>query len=218
MKKLLLVTITLVLMLCVQNPSSATDVRTVKATIVKHAIELGVDPALALSIARTESGFRHSARSCHGAVGVFQLMPSTARRMGLNPYSLNDNVKGGILYYKRMYKMFGSTELALAAYNAGPAKVKKYRKVPPYRETKRFVKKIMTDYNHQKSHPEPVLAAAKKKHVATKTVTVKKNQIVKVAPVPTKVETSVQEASAIKAEVIEQSADVSVPTESVAAI
>lgn len=79
----------------------AADVNSVKATIVKHAIEMGVDPAIALSIARTESGFRHEARSAHGAVGVFQLMPSTARRMGYNPYSLNDNIKAGITYYKK---------------------------------------------------------------------------------------------------------------------
>lgn len=101
----------------------------------------GVDPAIALSIARTESGFRHEARSSHGAVGVYQLMPSTARRMGLNPYSLNDNIRGGIMYYKKMYNMFGSVELALAAYNAGPGNVKKYNAVPPYGETRRFVSK-----------------------------------------------------------------------------
>ena len=90
----------------------AANVNTVKAAIVKHSIEMGVDPAITLSIAKTESGFRHEARSSHGAVGVFQLMPSTARRMGLNPYSLDDNIKGGIMYYKSMYKMFGSMELA----------------------------------------------------------------------------------------------------------
>ena len=70
-------------------------------------------------------------------------MPSTAKRMGLNPYSLNDNIKGGIMYYKNMYKMFGSMELALAAYNAGPGNVKRYNNtVPPYAETKRFIAKI----------------------------------------------------------------------------
>lgn len=149
-------------MSCVQ--AQAADVNTVKATIVKHAIEMGVDPAIALSIAKTESGYRHAARSSHGAVGVFQLMPSTARRMGLNPYSLNDNIKGGIMYYKMMYKMFGSMELALAAYNAGPGNVKKYKAVPPYSETRRFVSKIMTDYNHLKANPDPAMreAAAKK--------------------------------------------------------
>ena len=139
----------------------AADVNSVKATIVKHAIEMGVDPAIALSIARAESGFRHEARSSHGAVGVFQLMPSTARRMGYNPYSLNDNIKAGITYYKKMYNMFGSVELALAAYNAGPGNVKKYNAVPPYSETRRFVSKIMTDVNKQKANPDPAVVKAK---------------------------------------------------------
>ena len=124
----------------------AANVNTVKAAIVKHSIEMGVDPAIALSIAKTESGFRHEARSSHGAVGVFQLMPSTARRMGLNPYSLDDNIKGGIMYYKSMYKMFGSVELALAAYNAGPNAVDKYSGVPPYKETQNYVKNILANY------------------------------------------------------------------------
>ncbi len=161
MKKLLLFTIALVSLLCTQV--QAADVNTVKATIVKHSIEMGVDPAIALSIARAESGFRHEARSAHGAVGVFQLMPSTAKRMGLNAYSLNDNIRGGIMYYKNMYKMFGSMELALAAYNAGPGNVKRYNnKVPPYAETKRFIAKIMSDYNRLKANPDPAITNAMK--------------------------------------------------------
>lgn len=168
LKKLLLFTIAIVFMSCAQVQAS--DVNTIKATIVKHSIEMGVDPAIALSIARAESGFRHEARSAHGAVGVFQLMPSTARRMGLNAYSLNDNIRGGIMYYKNMYKMFGSMELALAAYNAGPGNVKRYNnKVPPYAETKRFIAKIMTDYNRLKANPDPVmLNTAKPKTTAPK--------------------------------------------------
>lgn len=143
-------------------PAQAADINTVKAMIAKQAIEMGVEPAMALSIARTESGFNHNARSRHGAVGVFQLMPSTAKRMGLNPYSLSDNIKGGIMYYKSMYKMFGSVELALAAYNAGPGNVKRYNKtVPPFAETKNFVSKIMKDYNHLKANPDNVIKAAK---------------------------------------------------------
>lgn len=155
-------------MLCA--PVQAANVNTVKAAIVKHSIEMGVDPAIALSIAKTESGFRHEARSSHGAVGVFQLMPSTARRMGLNPYLLDDNIKGGIMYYKSMYKMFGSVELALAAYNAGPGNVKKYRAVPPFSETKRFVAKIMTDYRHLKANPDPAMIAAQKGGTTAKAV------------------------------------------------
>ncbi len=162
MKKLLLLTFTLLCVFFNNAQGQAADVNSVKATIVKHAIEMGVDPAIALSIARTESGFRHEARSSHGAVGVFQLMPSTARRMGYNPYSLNENIKAGITYYKKMYNMFGSVELALAAYNAGPGNVKKYNAVPPYGETRRFVSKIMTDVNRQKSNPDPAVVKAKK--------------------------------------------------------
>lgn len=166
-------------------PAQAADINSVKVSIAKHAIEMGVDPAIALSIARTESGFNHSARSSHGAVGVFQLMPSTAKRMGLNPYSLNDNIKGGIMYYKSMYKMFGSVELALAAYNAGPGNVKRYQAVPPYAETKRFVSKIMTDYNYYKNNSDPAIKAAKAaiaQQTAAKQQAVAKAQLVQVKP------------------------------------
>lgn len=137
----------------------AASVDTVKAAIVKHSIEMGVDPAITLSIAKVESGFRHEAKSVHGAVGVFQLMPSTARRMGLNPYSLDDNIKGGVMYYKNMYKMFGSMELAIAAYNAGPVMVKRYNAVPPFKETKRFVSSIMSNYHYLKAHTDPAVTA-----------------------------------------------------------
>lgn len=71
MRKLLVLTFTLACMLFCHAQCQAADVNSVKATIVKHAIEMGVDPAIALSIARTESGFRHEARSSHGAVGYF---------------------------------------------------------------------------------------------------------------------------------------------------
>ena len=131
----------------------------VKDTIVKHSMEMGVDPALALSIAKKESGFKHELKSRHGAVGVFQLLPSTAKKIGYNPYYLNENIKAGLTYYKMMYKMFGSTELALAAYNAGPGNVKKCGgKIPPYSETKRFVNVIMQDYKKQKANPDPAIA------------------------------------------------------------
>ena len=165
---------------------------------------MGVDPAIALSIARTESGFSHNARSNHGAVGVFQLMPSTARRMGLNPYSLNDNIKGGIMYYKSMYKMFGSVELALAAYNAGPGNVKRYKAVPPYAETKRFVSKIMKDYNYYKANPDPAMinakAAAAKKPAAATVTTANKPKI----PAATLEIVKAKDVHAVKVEVVDE--------------
>ncbi len=184
-------------------PAQAADINTIKATIAKHAIEMGVDPAIALSIARTESGFNHNARSNHGAVGVFQLMPSTAKRMGLNPYSLNDNIKGGIMYYKSMYKMFGSVELALAAYNAGPGNVKRYNAVPPYAETKRFVSKIMKDYHYYKANPDPAIIKAKAASAAAKKPQTQiANQLPKPAPTPELVQA--KEVNAVKVEVVDE--------------
>lgn len=158
-RKTILGIILLLFLVCpCANASQQISVNKVKETIVKQAIELGIDPALALSIAKHESSFSHSAKSRYGAIGVFQLMPSTAKRLGVNPYYMEENVKGGLMYYKRLYQMFGNTELALAAYNAGPGNVKKFNKVPPYAETKRFISGIMSEYNRQKKYPDPVIA------------------------------------------------------------
>ena len=157
-RKTVLTTIALIGLLCTRVQAAPTPESVIKETIVKHSIEMNVDPALALSIAKKESGFKHELRSPYGAVGVFQLLPSTAHRMGFNPYYLNENIKAGLTYYKMMYKMFGSTELALAAYNAGPGNVKKYGgTIPPYAETRRFVSQIMLDYNKLKANPDPVI-------------------------------------------------------------
>lgn len=179
-RKLVAYTAIVVCLLCPQVKANQHSVSTVKESIVKQSLELGIDPALALSIAKSESGFRHEARSAHGAVGVFQLMPSTAKRLGVNPYYLSGNIKGGLMYYKKMYSIFGSTELALAAYNAGPKIVKRYNKVPPFRETKKFVSQIMTEYNHQKANPDPSITKLKN---GAKTNN-KANNIVKVSNVP----------------------------------
>ena len=151
-RKLVLFTTLIVILLSTKVNASEVPVSHVKNTIVQHSVALGVDPAIALSIAKVESGYNHSSRSVHGAVGVFQLMPSTAARLGVNPYHLADNIKGGILYYKMLYKMFGSTELALAAYNAGPAYVLKHHCAPPY--SRNYVAKIMSEYYKLKANPD----------------------------------------------------------------
>ena len=152
---LVLAAITICSINCVFASEISTD--TVKESIIKHSLEMNVDPALALSLAKKESNYNHSLKSRHGAVGVYQLMPSTAQKLGVNPYYLNENIKGGLTYYKMMYDMFGSTELALAAYNAGPGNVKKYNAVPPFAETRHFVSKIMADYHALKKQPDPIL-------------------------------------------------------------
>lgn len=189
-RKIVLYTITIVMLLSTNLKVNANTVDEVKAAIVKHSIELGIDPALALSIAKTESGFRHDIRSRYGAVGVFQLMPSTARRLGVNPYYLSDNIKGGLMYYKMMYKMYGSTELALAAYNAGPGVVNRYNAVPPISETKRFVNTIIKEYNYQKSNPDKAIKSLPKnappKFAFEVTPVAKSKPIVKTVPNKTK--------------------------------
>ena len=161
-KKIVLMAIALVSLTMSAQAGIPEDV--IKDSIVKHSMEMGVDPALALSIAKKESGFKHEIKSPYGAVGVFQVLPSTAKKIGYNPYYLNENIKAGLTYYKMMYKMFGSTELALAAYNAGPGNVKKYGgTIPPFRETKRFVNVIMQDYKNLKLNPDPAIEKYNKK-------------------------------------------------------
>lgn len=153
-RKLAVFTI-LVILLAMKVEASEIPVDHVKDTIVKHSVEMGVDPALALSIAKAESGYKHHTKSPCGAVGVFQLMPATAKNMGLNPYHLSDNIKGGLMYYKMLYKMLGSTELALAAYHTGPAYVLKNKRPAPC--SKSYVSSIMSEYYRLKAYTDPAV-------------------------------------------------------------
>lgn len=125
----------------------------IKRTIVDTALKLGVDPYIALSIAKIETGFNHGKRSHAGAVGVYQLMPGTARILGVNPYSVNENIKGALMYYKQLYKKYGSVELALAAYNAGPGNVAKYGGVPPFGQTKAYIQQVKRQTAVYKANP-----------------------------------------------------------------
>lgn len=129
----------------------ANDADTVKQNIIKQANEMGVEPAIVLSIAKTESGFNQSAKSASGHIGVFQLSHSTAKHMGLDPYKLDDNVKGGISYYKNLLEKFGSVELAVAAFNAGPDAIRRNNNTIP-KHSQKFVTKIMTDYKYYKDN------------------------------------------------------------------
>ncbi len=122
-----------------------------KKLIVQTAQKLGVDPFIALSIAKIESNFNASVKSPGGAIGLFQLTPSTAKKLGVNPYVARENVEGGLKYYKMLYNKYGSMDLALAAYNAGPGNVAKYNGVPPFTSTKNFIKNIKKEYNAFKS-------------------------------------------------------------------
>jgi cell wall-associated NlpC family hydrolase len=105
----------------------------------------GVSPALLTAVARAESGFNPAARSPAGAQGLMQFMPATARGLGIDPWKPEQAVDGAARLLKSHLAEFGSTELALAAYNAGPGAVKKHGGIPPYRETQDYVRKIMSE-------------------------------------------------------------------------
>lgn len=122
-----------------------------KKLIVQTAQKLGVDPHIALSIAKIESNFNASAKSPRGAIGLFQLTPSTAKKLGVNPYIVSENIEGGLKYYQMLYKKYGSIDLALAAYNAGPGNVAKYNGVPPFSATKCFIKNVKKEYDDFKT-------------------------------------------------------------------
>jgi soluble lytic murein transglycosylase-like protein len=102
----------------------------------------GIPEDLFLRLVQQESGWKATARSHKGAIGLAQLMPFTARALGVNPHDPYENLDGGARYLSQQYRTFGSWRLALAAYNAGPGAVKKYGGVPPFRETRNYVKII----------------------------------------------------------------------------
>lgn len=102
----------------------------------------GVPEDLFLRLIQQESNWNPNAKSHAGAFGLAQLIPSTARYLGVDINDPYQNVEGGARYLKEQYREFGSWRLALAAYNAGPGAVKKYGGVPPFRETRNYVKII----------------------------------------------------------------------------
>ena len=117
-----------------------------RTTYMPHAIAAarkhGVPEDLFLRLVQQESGWNPNARSHKGARGLAQLMPATAARLGVNPDDPIQNLDGGARYLRMMYNTFGSWRLALAAYNAGPGAVQKYSGIPPYRETRNYVRII----------------------------------------------------------------------------
>jgi len=113
------------------------------------AREHSLQPALIKAVIAAESNFDPEAVSHKGAQGLMQLMPMTALSLGVeNPFHPVDNVRGGTRYLRLMLDRFGDVERALAAYNAGPEAVDRYGGIPPYRETRDYVRRVLTYYRH----------------------------------------------------------------------
>ena len=108
----------------------------------------GLDPALVLAVASVESSFKPKAVSPKGALGLMQLMPATATSLGVeDAFDPETNLEGGSRYLAELLTLYGGDlRRALAAYNAGPGAVKRHGGIPPYRETRAYVKKVLERY------------------------------------------------------------------------
>ena len=120
----------------------------IETLIEKYAQKNNLDPDFIKAVVKQESGFNPDATSKCGAMGLMQLMPQTAKGLGVtDAYDPEQNIEGGVKYLKSMMNRFNNDpKLALAAYNAGPGAVQRYGDVPPYRETQNYVKNILASY------------------------------------------------------------------------
>lgn len=133
-----------------QNSQSNTKVtgnQNIDSAVEQASKQYGIDKNLIYAVINQESGGNSKATSNKGASGIMQLMPATAKSLGVTDiYDIGQNINAGVKYLKQQLDTFGSIDKALAAYNAGPGNVKKYGGIPPFKETQNYVKKILSKY------------------------------------------------------------------------
>lgn len=121
--------------------------------LIKESRRYNVDHRLAEAVVQAESGGNCKARSGAGAIGCMQLMPATAKTLGVNPYVPKQNITGGVKYLGQLKRQCkGDTTCTVASYNAGFGAYSRYRGVPPFRETQAYVRKVLGSY---KRAPQP---------------------------------------------------------------
>ncbi|MDO9515933.1 MAG: lytic transglycosylase domain-containing protein [Syntrophales bacterium] len=128
------------------------------AIIQEASDRYGVEPALIQAIIMAESSYNPKAISRRGARGLMQLMPATAKALGVeDSFNPEHNIHGGVRYFKRLLDRFdGDVSMALAAYNAGSRKVREYKGIPPFKTTHFYIKKVFSYYNRYKTGPDRV--------------------------------------------------------------
>lgn len=121
-------------------------------TIISYSYKHGVNPLLITAKYAVESNFRMTATSPVGAIGIAQLMPDTARAIGVDPYDPAQNIEGGIIYFRQQLDAFRyagdwAASYAVAAYNAGPNAIREYNGIPPYTETINHLNRVGSLFN-----------------------------------------------------------------------